>query len=388
MKKILIDATALSDQYKTRGIGTYARKIIEYVTSDRSIDWHLLTFSDIDDAIAASVHNLGHIRLSSPRNIFFFRRTMLPIIKKINPDLYFAPHFERGLPVKNYSTAVVLHDLFPLMHHSYSARNSFFNSLKGMFYRYNLSRSKNADLVITHANFTKIQLAKIGFDEKKVRVIYLGPGLEYNSFGEKSVAEKKQIEEKYDLSDSFIMYYGGLEKNKNVDKLITAFANASKQNELKLLISDKALYFDGDEIVAEHENAKRIRDLIISMNLSKRVILPRFIESEDMITVFEKAFCFVHLSGYEGFGFSVVEAMYSGCPVIAANSSCYPEIVGDAAILVDPYDTDEVATKILGFVTNSKRRRDAIKRGQKRAKNFSWEKTGKETLDAFKSIIS
>jgi glycosyltransferase involved in cell wall biosynthesis len=103
---------------------------------------------------------------------------------------------------------------------------------------------------------------------------------------------------------------------------------------------------------------------------------------------YSKADSFVYPSYYEGFGLPVLEAMTLGAPVITSNTSSLPEVAGDAALLVDPNDPDQLVDAILNVIADSQLRRALIDKGQQRARLFSWKKTAEETLKAYNSLIS
>ena len=111
--------------------------------------------------------------------------------------------------------------------------------------------------------------------------------------------------------------------------------------------------------------------------------------SDDLVALFYTlADLFVYPSHYEGFGLPVLEAMNLGTPVIAANSSSLPEVVADAGLLINPDESIELAEAILQVLSSSQLQQDLIIKGQKRAAEFSWEKTAKETLIAYSKIIT
>lgn len=386
MPKVLVDGTALSDQYKTRGIGTYTRNVLSRLVRDSHFEWHIIGFEDARSICTdAAFYSLGGVVPSTPRNLIYFRKKMRPIIQDVKPDAYFAPHFERGLPIGICPVVVVIHDLYPYVYNAYSAKNPLINFLKGLFYRYNLSNASKADSIITNSEYTKRQLQKIHFEPEKIHAIHLGPGLDFPLERDVPAETRNHVRQKYSLSDQFVMYYGGLEKNKNVDLLLRSVARLPGR--VKLLVSDKTLFFRNGDIVAESAAAQRVKDVISDLNMSGRVILPRFIETEDMQAVFDQAMCFVHLSRYEGFGFAVVEAMKAGCPVIAADASCYPEIVGDAAVLVDPDTIDAVSAAIQKMCNDKQYRGKYAEKGERHARNYSWEETAEKTSNVLKKII-
>ncbi len=126
---------------------------------------------------------------------------------------------------------------------------------------------------------------------------------------------------------------------------------------------------------------------IDALNLHKDVVFADFVPREKLPSYYSNVKCLVLPSLYEGFGLPVIEAMASGCSVITSNVSSLPEVVGDAGLMVDPYDVDELENAIREVLMNEGLRKEMIRRGLKRASNFSLQKTAKETLEVYKGMM-
>ena len=124
----------------------------------------------------------------------------------------------------------------------------------------------------------------------------------------------------------------------------------------------------------------------IDLKIENKVIFPGFIEMSHIPYIYNAAKLFVYPSFYEGFGLPPVEAMACGTPVVTSNSTSIPEIVGDAAILMDPYDVDDLCEKMYLVLTNKELKDSLVSKGLSRSSKLSWEKTAKQTLDAYSSI--
>ncbi|MBW4668615.1 MAG: glycosyltransferase family 4 protein [Cyanomargarita calcarea GSE-NOS-MK-12-04C] len=110
--------------------------------------------------------------------------------------------------------------------------------------------------------------------------------------------------------------------------------------------------------------------------------------SDELVALFySRADVFVYPSHYEGFGLPVLEAMTLGAPVVTSNTSSIPEVAGDASILIDPNDPMQLAEGILKVISDRQLRQELINKGKERAKLFSWERTAKETLNAYRTIF-
>lgn len=390
MRNIIIDSTALSDQYKSRGIGTYAKNIIKYLVKRTDFNWHVIGFSDIEKQFSGknvNFYSLGNPRLSNPANVFFFRNKIVPLVQSIRPELYFAPHFERGLPIGICKVAVMMHDVSPLIFSSYSSKGRLINFLKGIFYKYNIGKAKKADIILTNSNYTKNDLVKYGFDEAKIVVTYLALSDEFDLSVLSTVKDRTGVLRRYNIKKPYLFYYGGLEENKNTHNLLKVLALLRKSREIQLVLLDKGLYREDGKVVALTSNAMLIKKQAETLNLIDSLILPKYISWEDLPIIHAEAKAFVHLSSYEGFGLAVLEAMAAGSPVIAANRSCYPEVLGNAAILVDPDDIDEVKNAVQKLDENEFRY-NIIQKGKSRSERYNWQSCADLTLKAFKDLLT
>ena len=126
---------------------------------------------------------------------------------------------------------------------------------------------------------------------------------------------------------------------------------------------------------------------IEKMDLKNQVYFPGYIGPTDLVYFYNLAEVFLFPSLYEGFGLPVLEAMACGCPVITSNISALPEVVGDAAILVNPYSVEEISTAMEKVLTNKTLRLELAEKGLKRAREFSWKKNARETLELYKKVL-
>jgi glycosyltransferase involved in cell wall biosynthesis len=200
----------------------------------------------------------------------------------------------------------------------------------------------------------------------------------YANYISPEVAEKLELEAKYDFSKPYLLFVSTIEPRKNINSIITAF-NLLKQNykieHQLVLIGKKGWSYE--PIFAAIESS-----------LWKKEIHHLDYLSDELVALFySKADVFVYPSHYEGFGLPVLEAMTLGAPVVSSNTSSIPEVAGDAAILIDPQDSMQLAEAILKVISDRQLRQDLINRGKERAKLFTWERTARETLKAYRTIL-
>ena len=234
---------------------------------------------------------------------------------------------------------------------------------------------KTADKIIADSNSTKKDLMNyFNIPEEKIRVILLAADEKFKPLNNE---ETKEVRQKYNLKFPFILYVGILEPRKNIPTLIDAFYKLKKKNSpTKLVIAGKKGW-----------KYKEIFETINKLNLQKDVIFTGYVPDEDLPALYNAADLFVFPSLYEGFGLPPLEAMACGCPVITSNTSSLPEVIGDAGIIVNPYDVDALADAMYKSLSNDGLREDMFKRGLERAKMFSWEKCARETLEVYEEVL-
>jgi len=167
---------------------------------------------------------------------------------------------------------------------------------------------------------------------------------------------------------------------KNHLRLIKAFelVQEQSQNPLELVIA-------GYMRTAIPELETILQNLQMR-NQDSKITFAGYLPDADILALYEQADVFVYPSLYEGFGLPVLEAMACGCPVIASNVSSLPEVVGDAALLVDPYDVGALAYAMLTVLEDDDLKREMSRKGVAQARKFSWEKAGEELLAVCREV--
>lgn len=227
--------------------------------------------------------------------------------------------------------------------------------------------------------FKDKQLAAKSGQEKEIKVI--ANAYDKNSFQQINDQEKiRSVLEKYHLQPPYFLSIGRLEEKKNTAGIIRGFnlfrqsvdgRQPIKQN-FKLVLLGKAGYGYG-----------RVRQTFEESKYKDSVILPGWVEQEDIPFLMAGASAFVFPSFYEGFGIPVLEALAAGVPVIASASSSLPEVSGGAALLINPCKPSEIAAALSEIVSNKELREDLVAKGLLWVKNFSWERTAREIWQIF-----
>ena len=137
----------------------------------------------------------------------------------------------------------------------------------------------------------------------------------------------------------------------------------------------------------QHPETAHFKDLINEIELNKNVLRLGFVSNEDLVVIYNLATVYCQPSFYEGFGLPVLEAMASGCPVVASKTQALVEVSGDMPIFFDPQDFNDMANKINLIFENKILRESLVKDGIRHSKNFSWSKVGEETIDIYKKVL-
>lgn len=183
----------------------------------------------------------------------------------------------------------------------------------------------------------------------------------------------------YDFTHPYILFVSTIEPRKNITTLISAFNYLKQKYKIDhhlVLIGQKGWRYE--PIFSEIERSPW-KEQIHHLN---------YLSDETVAFFYSKADVFAYPSHYEGFGLPVLEAMTLGAPVVASNTSSLPEVAGDAALLVDPNDSINLAEAILKVISDSQLRQDLIQKGKERATLYSWERTAKATLQAYRNLIA
>lgn len=362
--RICIDARP-AVWYKGTGIGNYTDYLVRTMAQIRksgSIEDELfLLWPSEGDPVPDTGPGISY-RIMPEK-----RRSMGAIVEwtaSEGIDVYHAPQngFHAPLDIGCH-LVVTIHDLIPFVvpeavGKSYLAR--FLDRMPEIVGR--------ADRVLTVSRAAGQDLARIlGVPWSKIRVVHSAPDPTLAMVPKD--AARDLVSQKYGIPGPYILYVGGLNPRKNVGDLIYAYSKVEKK-----LPGLQDLVIAGEPGRAEES----LKGLAHSLGLNGRVMFPGFIEPGYMAALYSAADLFVYPSMYEGFGLPPIEAMTCGVPVITTATSSIPEVVGDAALLVDPGDTAALADAILEVLSNQPLAESLRRRGFERAKMYSWEKSARE----------
>ncbi len=289
-------------------------------------------------------------------------------------DVYFNPHFFIAPVSSKCKKIITFHDL------SFEHYPEFFSWRKRAWHKFLMNtrqEAEQADKIIAVSESTKQDLINLyGIEKEKIKVIYSGVGKQFKTISSKS--DLKNTSLKYGLPKRFILFFGTIEPRKNIIGLIKAFeilkeGHSSIPSELKLVIAGTKGWLYQDIFRTAQESRHR-RDIFFT----------GFIKEQDKPCLYNLAELFVFPSFFEGFGFPPLEAMACGLPTIVSGNSSLPEVVGSGALIIDPFNIDEMAWAMETALINKSLREKLIQKGLKQAKKFSWKKCAQKTLKVLK----
>lgn len=390
--KVGLDISALNPNFKAhaaRGIGRYVRELSNYFTHHE----------DPNISVGSFEHDqvIGNGAVSKLIDLVPFGRTTLrqQIIYPLklsnrsicNFDiLHFPAHMDPpAWGMTEYIVTVL--DLVPLvLSDLYKAANPNWRFKLARYLE--LKAITNASLILAISENTAQDVNRLlGVPFERIFVTPLGVDKRF-FIGEISSEEKNYTLQKYNipLGRDLVLYLGGIDPRKNMKGLIESFS----------LLKEKG--FDNTTLVivgqiAQDKQFPELLNLIRSHGLEtegpqKNVCLTGFMPDGDLLKLFSASKVFFFPSLYEGFGFTPLEAMAAGLPVVSSNRSSMPEVLGDAALLVDPTDPVACVNALAAVLGDKALHQRLSKQGPEQAARFTWERTGKETLKAYNYFSS
>ena len=368
--RIGIDARKLHDF----GIGTYIRNLLRHLARlDRQTEFVVFSRPDDREALGALGENFRAVPETS-RNYSVGEQFRIPLaLRREGITLFHAPHYVLP-PLVSCRSVVTIHDCIHLMFPQYLP-----NRLAHRYARTSIAlAARRATRVLTVSESSKRDIMRfVDAPAEKIDVIY-------NAYDERFGVEPREeevvrVRERYQLHDEFVLYAGNVKPHKNLGRLIDAFQIVRNRglDHLKLVLI-------GDDI----SKYAALRRAVHQHQLHKYVRFLGYLPEETLAVMYRLAGVFVFPSLYEGFGLPPLEAMASGTPVVTSNVSSLPEVAGDAALLVDPYEPAAIADGIYRVLTDEELRRDLRRKGLARAHQFSWEQSVRRVRDIYGQVNS
>ena len=367
--RIAIDARKLHDY----GIGTYVRNLVRQYARAGGPDTYVLLCRPADAEFVRSLGPRFEALITRAGNYSISEQMSVPrALWSARVDLFHAPHYVVS-PFTPCPVVVTIHDCIHLRFPQYLPNRGA--HLYARAFMALAARRARRVLTVSQASKDDI-LHYLGLPASKVEVIY-------NALDERLASaptddDIARVRGRFLLTSPYVLYTGNIKPHKNVDRLIEAFAILRRRGsgDLKLLII-------GDEI-SKYPNLRR---LVHRFQLHQHVRFLGFVPDATLAVLYRLTSVFVFPSLYEGFGLPPLEAMASGVPVVTSNVSSLPEVVGDAALLIDPMDAGAIADAMGRVLSDADLRAELIRRGHERVKTFSWERSAARTREVYAEVL-
>ena len=356
--------------HKYGGIARYyvelANNISIYKKKEIKIKINSLLFKtnylhNLDENILFSGLQVPDFR-GSARLITIVNLLLSPVVSKLyDPDIIHETYYNYNFVKKNLRHVKKIITVYDMTHEIFSDQFSK-NDKTTEQKKYAVA---TADHIICISKNTQKDLIRLfNVDIDKTSVIYFG-----NSFGKKKIINFQKTPRPY------LLFVGSRRGYKNFNRFIEAYADPKIKNFFDLVI------FGGYKLNNEEIS------LFKKLQISEKNFMQLNGDDVKLAGYYKHASLFVYPSLYEGFGLPSLEAMSYGCPVACSNSSCFPEILDDAAHFFDPYSVESIKNSIISLLYNDKLRSSLILKGLNQVKKFSWEKCGRETYEVYKNVL-
>lgn len=368
--KVGIDLSPLRSDPKRRGVSNYVHSIVRtLIKIDGKNEYYFFNTKNVSTDFLGS--NFPKERIFSGE-----------ITSEISNDLdlfVITNYFDFSKKLINQKdlkckTVGIVYDLIPIIfwdHYLGGIEKEYFKRLRKIY---------ESDHILTISESAKGDISEIlKIDEKKVDVIYAG--FEESTKENEEPGVCKKIFDKYKITSDYIFSVPSMDYRKNIVGLIEAYSLLPEN------IKDMYQLVITNEMTKEYESY--LREVASSHNISRHnLIITNYVNHETLRILYANATIFVFPSFYEGFGLPVLEAMSYGIPVITSNVSSLPEVIENAGILINPYDSNEISKAMYKLITDDDLRIDLANRGAIQSKKFTWERTALLAMDSFERIAN
>ena len=366
--RIVVDVRRVRDF----GIGTYIRGLLHALGAiDQSNEYILVALPEDEGSFSGLPPNFNTVTYRKSDS-YSLNHVAFPLfLHRLQPSLVHIPLNQVPLFMME-PYVVTIHDMASLL---FEGGSGLRMQIRRFLLRRGLLRAKRI-MAVSEATRRDVHDA-LGIPADRIRLVYNAPNPD---FFRPAAGERARILERYQIDYPFLLYAGNIRPQKNIPRLVEAFAVAREHLSRHPVYRDLHLIIIGDEI----SRYPSVRRAVIQTRVEKAVRFLGFVPFEALRIFFESASLFVFPSLYEGFGLPPLEAMATGTPVVASNVSSLPEVLGDAALLVNPENVFEIARAIQEALLDEDLRGELIAKGKAQAARYSWDRTAREVLEVYR----
>jgi glycosyltransferase involved in cell wall biosynthesis len=353
---------------KNPGIGRYMKCLAESILTEAPQHEYLLILPpDAEGAVAVEGRHAERLLSSIPYYSVREQIALPWILRRHKVDMLHSPHFNLPL-IRPCSTVVTIHDVI------YLACKDDMPSRAGRVYYHGMMAAsvRLADRILTDSQFSKSDIVRfLNADPEKIEVVY--PGVDARFQPVRNRAAIEAVLSRYRVDDNYILYTGIFKPRKNHAGLLHAFREFARNGyRAKLVIAGPI-----------GEGEVELRRLAVDLGIAERTIFTGHVPDSDLPALYSGSRLYACPSLYEGFGFTVLEAMACGVPVVCSTATSLPEVAGDAALYADPQKPQEFAGALSRAFANDGLRKQLIDSGFKNCARFSWDCAARNTLAAY-----
>ncbi len=371
--KIAFDVRKLNDF----GIGTYIRNLILNLSQlDRENEYWLVARERDKSELGILPPNFSFIYDQSLESAFWNDLVLPYTLKRRGIEILHTPHFNipRFLRCKS---VITIHDCVHILFPNYAPSKAAYDQARKTTRR---AIRRSSHILAVSAATQRDLMRLFSVPEEKITVAY--NAIDESVVLSKGAAEQKQVLERYQIQDPFLLYAGNIKPHKNIARLIEAFSVLKSELKESEVWRNLKLIIIGDEL-SKHQVLRRT---VIRSGVQHDVRFFGFVPYDTLKVFYKSAEIFVFPSLYEGFGLPPLEAMANGTPVLTSNVSSLPEVVGDAAVLVNPENVFEICKELKHLLFDHNMRAELIAKGFKQSRRYSWKDCAKVVLRTYQRV--
>ncbi len=361
------------------GVGTYIRNVVRTLArTDHENEYFLIGRRDRVRQIGKFPDNFHIVPFTADEQSARGYLGFAQVLRHYRCDLLHIPHLFWTPFYLPCPYILTVHDLLDFMYRTHNG-----SGMRRAAHRYLTARSlHHAARILAVSQFTKMDLERLfGIPDAKIEVIYNAIDERFRQ-GHASPEDRELIAERYQANYPFILYAGRISPHKNVGRIIEAFSALKAELDKEGKFPDLKLIIIGDE-ASRHPDLRRA---VIRSGVQNDVRFLGFVPIEVLRIFYDVAKVFVFPSLYEGFGLPPLEAMSHGTPVVTSNISSLPEVVGNAAVLVNPENVFEIMRALHRVLLDQPLREKLKQRGYEQVQRFSWEVSVQRILRVYREV--